>query len=164
MSTRSLTAIKDEEGVEICVLYRQMDGYPTGMGADLANFLKEITLVNGITFSDRDKKTANGMECLAAQIIAHFKDGVGDFYLSPAGTRDCGEEYLYTIYEEKGKIKLKVQVGDTTYFGLPGTEQENMPVVFNNHPYRFGKGISVEERANQLVNAGIKNDFLKKNS
>jgi hypothetical protein len=102
MSTRSITIIKDEEDKEICVLYRHGDGYPKGHGQDLVDFLKGKKIVNGITASD--SSNFNGMNCLAAAIIAHFKTEIGGFYLFPAGTRDRGEGYIYTI---SGKVNDK---------------------------------------------------------
>lgn len=48
------------------------------------------------------------MSCLAAQVVSHFKEGIGGIYLHPAGTRNCGEEYVYTIYSEKGVPHLRV--------------------------------------------------------
>ncbi len=93
MGTRSLTIFQEKE--EIAVLYRQFDGYPEGHGRELATFLTGYKITNGMI--DRPK-TANGMDCLAAQIIAHFKTGPGEFYLMPAGTRRAGEEYRYTVY------------------------------------------------------------------
>ena len=136
MGTRSLTIILDENGKEICVLYRQYDGYPTGHGADLKEFLDGFMVVNGYG-SDDPPKAANGMGCLAAQIVSHFKSGIGGFYLYPAKTRDCGEEYIYTAYlnhpEKNGPrvLNLKIQAGAVTFFGLPGTKQNNMPVIFD---------------------------------
>lgn len=136
MGTRSLTVVLDEDGIEICTLYRQYDGYPTGHGAELKAFLDGFSIVNGFGSSD-PLRTANGMGCLAAQIIAHFKSGVGGFYLYPGGTRDCGEEYIYTIYlhtpggRQPRHLKLKLQAGATTYFGLPGTQQSNMPIIYD---------------------------------
>jgi hypothetical protein len=51
-----------------------MDGYPDGHGQELADFLDGFKIVNGISTEDRDfPKVANGMGCLAAQVIAHFK-------------------------------------------------------------------------------------------
>ena len=103
MGTRCLTVMYDtgEDKKEIAVLYRQMDGYPEGHGAELAEFLDGFKIVNGIS-NERDK-LANGGGCLAAQIIAHFKDSVGQFYLYPAGTRDCWEEYIYHDYPTVGE-------------------------------------------------------------
>lgn len=74
MSTRSLTHI-EEEGKILVTFYRQFDG---------------------ISGND-EGKIANGMGCLAAQVIKHFKDGVGGVYIYPAGSTDCGEEFVYTI-------------------------------------------------------------------
>lgn len=96
MGTRSLTRLYNEDKQEICVLYRQMDGYPSGHGKELASFLEGFKIVNGYN-PDLKGKRANGAACLAVQIIAHFKDGVGSFYLYPAGTDDMGEEYVYAV-------------------------------------------------------------------
>jgi hypothetical protein len=100
MGTRSLTLLKDGKGNEIAVLYRQLDGYPEGHGLELAEFLSGMVIVNGI--QDREFQTANGMPCLAAQVVAHFKADVGQFYLYPPGTRDVWEDYIYTIEGEVG--------------------------------------------------------------
>jgi hypothetical protein len=37
------------------------------------------------------------MGCLAAQAIAHFKKGVGGFYLEPVGAKGGWEEYRYEV-------------------------------------------------------------------
>lgn len=108
MGTRSLTVVRDEFDVEIITMYRQMDGYPTGHGADLLDWGRGGKVVNGIG-TDTPKKAYNGMRCLAAQLVAAFKDGIGDIYLHPSGTRDVGEEYLYEISPDKqGRLRLKV--------------------------------------------------------
>jgi len=106
MGTRSLTVIKDGKK-EICVLYRQHDGYPEGHGKELAEFLSGFTVVNGYC-SDDEVKVANGAGCLAAQIISHFKTGVGQFYLYPPKTRYMGEEYVYEVSVVKGNIEVTV--------------------------------------------------------
>lgn len=101
MGTRSLTVVKDEHE-EIVVMYQQYDGYPSGHGADLKEFLKDFTIVNGFGMND-PRPLANGASCLAAQIVAHFKVDVGGIYLHPAGTRDCGEEWTYIITATAGQ-------------------------------------------------------------
>ena len=117
MGTRCLTVLKDTEGQEIVVLYRQFDGYIEGHGKELAKFCKDMKIVNGMSGDDQ-KPFANGMSCLAAQIIAHFKKEAGGFYLHPAGTRDCGEDYTYTVsqkpegqigHNEKRTIQIEVK-------------------------------------------------------
>lgn len=102
MGTRSLTHIKDdvwedETPKTVVTIYRQMDGYPSGLGQELAEFLDGFTVVNGFGLNPPEK-IANGMGCLAAQVVAHLKDGVGSVYLYPPDSEDCGEEYVYTIY------------------------------------------------------------------
>ena len=110
--TRSLTIICDDSGNEIAVLYRHSDGYPTAHGLDLKRFLSCFTITNGIgvqTMFERKRKFANGMYCLAAQIISHFKQGIGTFYLYPSGTRNLDEEYRFTVYRDQEGIKMKAE-------------------------------------------------------
>ena len=103
MGTRALTIFMDE-GKELVVMYKQFDGYPDGLGVELAEFLKDFIMVNGIGVNDTGKKIANGMGCLAAQVIAHWKEGAGGVYLYPAGTRDVWEEFEYIITGEEGEM------------------------------------------------------------
>jgi hypothetical protein len=106
MGTRSLTTFietyEDKEGKKkknnIVTMYRQMDGYPEGMGMDLANFLNGGTMVNGIGLNET-KLVFNGMGCLAAQAVAHFKEGAGGIYLHRGGAKNCWEQYRYEVIE-----------------------------------------------------------------
>ena len=108
MGTRSLTVFNNEmDNSEIVVLYRQYDGYPTGHGRDLLSFLNNMEIVNGISPNEK-RKIANGMGCLSAQIVAYLKEAPGDFYLHSAGTRDIGEEFIYTLYYTE-ELRIKVQ-------------------------------------------------------
>ena len=110
MGTRSLTVFNDTyENKEICVLYRQYDGYPEGHGTDLLNFLKDMKVVNGINSENEKWKISNGMDCLAAQIVSHFKSGPGYFYINRADTRDVGEEFIYTLYYKNNDLHIKVE-------------------------------------------------------
>lgn len=101
MGTRSLTVVVDkswDKEEEICVMYCQCDGYPSGHGEELKQFLRGMKIVNGINSTLSGTKFANGIPCLAAQLIAHFKkDREGGFYLHPAGTRGCGADYVYIV-------------------------------------------------------------------
>ncbi len=122
MGTRSLTyieeswetAVADEENnnevhetkQNILCMYRQYDGYLSGHGAKLAEFLQDFNVVNGYNH-DTPKRSANGMGCLAAQLISHFKDGIGNIYIHHPNDKDCGEEFTYTIYEEDGKVCIR---------------------------------------------------------
>jgi len=113
MSTHALTVMQEESGTEIAVLYRQFDGYLSAHGAELKEFLKPIKIVNGIP--NYKKGIANGGACLAAQIVAHFKEEVGGFYLQPAGTR-LDFTYYYFVKPNGANIHLRVEYGDETLF------------------------------------------------
>jgi hypothetical protein len=116
MGTRALTVFKNKDDVEICVMYRQMDGYPEGHGLELAEFLNGFKMVNGL--SDKKEKIANGMSCLVAQVIAHFKTEAGSFYIYPAGTRDCWEEYIYIVTGKEGfEPEIEILDGDGKFIG-----------------------------------------------
>ena len=101
MGTRSLTFVYDNDRQAIVNMYRQFDGYLSGHGLELAEFLNSFdAVVNGIPVGDK-RKLANGMGCLAAQMIANFKTGVGGFYIYPVTAKDCGQDYEYHIYHDR---------------------------------------------------------------
>ena len=103
MSTSSLTrVIRRQEGLSFAEghlhgsksmvnMYRHSDGYPEHHGIELATFLKEVE--------------HNGMECLAASLVAEFKQEPKNIYLYPI-TDDIDNtyvEYIYTIYVKPGE-------------------------------------------------------------
>ena len=112
MGTRSLTYVFTErnefqgkvyEPRPLICLYRQYDGYPTGHGRELADFLDGMKVVNGL--GSETEKLANGMGCLAAQLVANFKVEAGQFYMEEARLQnDCGQEYEYHVYADKVEI------------------------------------------------------------
>jgi hypothetical protein len=70
-------------------------------------------------------KVANGMGCLAAQLVANFKTDVGNIYLySPRLKIDAMQEYEYHITENLVKIVL------------PGWEEPN-EVIFEGSYEEF---------------------------
>jgi hypothetical protein len=104
MGTRSITRIYNVNDMSkitrrlrpLVAIYRQMDGYPSGMGKILADFLKGITIINGISGGMRAGTHANGAGCFAAQLVGHLKEGIGGIYIHPTNGGD--EEYNYHIY------------------------------------------------------------------
>ena len=103
MGTRSLTFVYNDNKKPIINLYRQYDGYPSGHGAELAEFLAPLTLVNG--FGRDTANLANGMGCLAAQLVANFKTDVGGYYLHSTEDGDHWQDYEYHIYPNRVEIK-----------------------------------------------------------
>jgi hypothetical protein len=107
MGTRSLTYVYDGDTPIVC-MYRQFDGYPTGHGAELAEFLSEGKIVNGL--GSDNGKVFNGMGCLAAQMIAHFKQTPGGFYIHAIDLdQDSWQDYEYHLYDNKVKITTAMQ-------------------------------------------------------
>jgi len=110
MGTRSLTHIYDAESTEgtpLLTIYRQFDGHPDAMGIDLAEFSKNMTLRNGFRVGDKEGTHANGMQCFAAQLVKFLKNDIGNVYIYPAGSKDCGEEYTYRLYKSGDNVRLK---------------------------------------------------------
>jgi hypothetical protein len=115
MGTRSLTFVYDGD-VPVINIYRQYDGYPSGHGHELAQFLDSKTLVNG--FGKQNSFEANGMGCLAAQLIVQLKHGVGGIYIYPISSTDCFQDYEYHVYEDRVVVK------DPTAVIFEGTWEE----------------------------------------
>ena len=107
MGTRCLTFVYDGD-TPVINMYRQFDGYPSGHGAELADFLDGMVVVNG--YGEVKPKIANGMGCLAAQMIANFKQTVGGFYIHPVTDTDCWQDYEYHVYEDKVVVKNPTEV------------------------------------------------------
>ena len=140
MGTRSLTFVYDTYKAKngravhrpIINLYRQYDGYPEGHGQELVEFLKQFTLTNGIPVGRGESKTrtANGMGCLAAQLVSNFKGSdAGQFYLHPTDAKECGQDYEYHIYANGPTFRVKVVNKGCNMFGL--TMSDTNEVIFD---------------------------------
>jgi len=122
MGTRSITHIIDTDNpTPLLTFYRQMDGYLEGHGQDLAEILAGGKVVNGYSLSD--EKQFNGPGCLAAQVIAGLKHGVGNIYIEPPGSHDMGEEFTYLVrvtpahgFDGQGEIEIEVYDADKMAF------------------------------------------------
>jgi hypothetical protein len=147
MGTRSLTFVYDEQDV-IINMYRQYDGYPTGHGAELAEFLAQFRMTNGIPVG-RDKtgdRVANGMGCLAGQLVAHFKGSdAGQFYLYPASATDCGQDYEYHVYKDVGGLRVRITDRGCNMFGL--TMSDKNDAIFDGTVMEFFNFCTEKEAA-----------------
>ena len=141
MGTRSLTFVYEKYGKvqkPVVNMYRQFDGYPTGHGAELAEFLSSGTMVNGIGAGQRH--VFNGMGCLAAQMVAHFKQTPGGFYIHPVDVTDCGQDYEYHIYSANGLLsgevfRIEVYYCGCNMFGVSSSETHEL--VFKGNLKEF---------------------------
>lgn len=118
MATRALINIVDrQEGRSFSKLlapsaihtqiYHHWDGYPERLGVKLANYLQGYDIRNGIP-NDHQGPIANGIGCLAAQLVSYLKDEPGNVYLRPPSNIDL-EDYVYYIWiKENSRIMISI--------------------------------------------------------
>jgi hypothetical protein len=149
MGTRSLTFVYEQYNDEqkpVCNMYRQFDGYPTGHGAELVEFLSGGRMVNGLAQTKTVEEVVfNGMGCLAAQMISHFKKSPGGFYIHPTDVTDCGQDYEYHIYNIDGEFKIIVMNCGFNMFGL--TQDETYEEIFKGTLAEFTEFCKEKETA-----------------
>jgi hypothetical protein len=122
MGTRSQTYIHtgDFNSAVLACIYRQFDGYPTGMGNDIAKAIGSRKLVNG--YNDAATGT-NGMGCAAALLISALKgDKCGNVYIEHPESQRSGCDYYYDLAAVGGAIHIRVTDGDDTLFEGPLSE------------------------------------------
>jgi hypothetical protein len=108
MGTRSTTKIYYETTWEdktskdfLLGFYSQYDGYVSGVGNFLKEFIKEGKFVNGYSSEDKGR-IFNGVGCCVLQMISYLKESVGGYYAIPES--ESNEQYNYTItFKEKTK-------------------------------------------------------------
>ena len=135
MGTRSLTRIiPRQEGLAYDVahkraelalvnIYQQHDGYPSYKAVEYANFLRCLSVGNGISGSNKLGEFANGPGCLAAQLIQMFKTRAGGLYLYPIDNDEGWANYIYTLLPKEGH---------ETYMTIYDTSEEK--VIFIGKP------------------------------
>jgi hypothetical protein len=130
MATRALiNFVEREDGVSFSEhpgvdkihiqIYHHYDGYPSGLGVTLADYLQDYTVVNGL--SANQGPVANGIGCLAAQTVRYLKDGPGNVYLHRPSERDW-EDYEYFIWCKEGHgvwISILEYNGNCIFVGEP---------------------------------------------
>ena len=120
MATRALiNFVEREDGVSFSEhpgvdkihvqIYNHYDGYPSGLGVKLANFLDGYDIVNGLS-GDYYGPIANGMGCLTAQTVGYLKDGAGQIYLQKPQEKDW-EDYEYFVWV-KDHAELWISIFD----------------------------------------------------
>lgn len=133
MGTRSLVTV-ERNGEELITLYRHWDGYPSVAGRAILEALRNVRVVNGRRHGDdKDCKPINGIGRLACELIAKVQNDA-EFDVMPTGTRNVGEEYIYTLYVDDadghgipvGRPMLKVISGPMTMFGHGGEDCINL--------------------------------------
>lgn len=139
MGTRSTYRIIEEYSIgkkvkktkqnELCLIYRQFDGYPEGHPLETAEWLASGKVVNGLGMKDTEL-VFNGAGCLAAQLIARMKEGPGGTYIHSLKSRgESWEDYLYDIIVKE----------DRTIEYVCYDNNEHKDVLFRGTPLEFVK-------------------------
>ena len=122
MATRGIVRFaKREAGVSFnehpeeiyAQIYHHYDSYPDQLGVGIAKFLSDIRVVNGIG-SHKGTVLANGIGCLAAQVLTHLKLArhyelekdeiqIGNVYLDGPDTERGDLEYAYYVWATENK-------------------------------------------------------------
>ena len=145
MGTRSLTFVYDEQGNKIINLYRQYDGYPTGHGQELAEFLN-------------NQKMYNGAGDLAALLVAHFKKEPMHYYLYPTDVEDCGQDYEYHIYSSGINISIKIMNCGWNCFGE--TQDDTYEPLFVGSLEEFTKYCASEQYGDVELNQPFEDSIV----
>lgn len=115
MSTRALIKVYNEDREAICGIYQHGDGYVSGVGAELGQWLYGREITQGIMYQGGKRlgaqKQNNGMDCLAAALVAYLKverdrntkyGDSGTVYLYPQSWwHNADAAYFYDIYIDK---------------------------------------------------------------
>ena len=144
MGTRCLTFVVDDSGEKIINFYRQFDGYPTGHGAELAEFL------NGVEY--------NGAGCLAAQLVSHFKKGPMGYYLYPVTAEDCGQDFEYHVHVDGKDITVKIMNCGVNMFGL--TQDDTYEPLFEGNLEQFTKYCANEQYGDVELNQPFEDSIV----
>ena len=156
MGTRSLTHViatyKDSNNKKskttLLTMYRQFDGYLSGMGADLVEFLKGSRVVNGLGMDDiNSKRVFNGAGCLAAQLVAHFKQGAGGFYIEPPNAKNCGEEYTYDIEVDYDTSEVTLRCYEIGYMNKKNEYVNKKRILFEGKAEAFLEAVKEKQLA-----------------
>jgi hypothetical protein len=140
MGIRSIVRVKEGKAT-LVTIYRQYDGYPSGMGDDIKKILNngQARITNGFSGNDKAPELFNGAGCLSAYLVGQLKENkIGNTYIFPNSTKDAGQDYEYVITIDKHKhIKMKV------------TNVFNKKVIFNDYISEFD-GEAIEKAENSV--------------
>ena len=94
-------------------VYNHYDGHPERLGVTLASYLKSYDIRNGIPndYTGLQSPMANGIGCLAAQLVSYLKEEPGNVYLQPAVNPNW-EDYVYYVWVKEGS-RIMISIFDS---------------------------------------------------
>lgn len=137
MGTRSTIAFIDKRVAkdgktytdEIVRIYQQYDGYPSGVGKELATWLSSKIIINGYGLNQTaNLGFCNGIGCMSAQFIHDFKVDIGGLYITK---HDDIEDYNYKV------IVTHNISSDTHEITLEAYRWDDKTPFFSGTPQKF---------------------------
>lgn len=121
MGTRAYTLFKKGDET-IAAIYRQSDGYLDGHGKFLREEFGRTKIINGMRGGEAVGTHANGMGCLAAQVVCAMKDDLGGTYLLGLPDEDDirHTDYIYILTasdKDEGDIPVGRVMVEVLCFG-----------------------------------------------
>jgi hypothetical protein len=109
MSTRSVTKIYEPESIEPIVrIYRHPSGHPSVHGMELAAYLAEITVLDGVHCERDLRKQANGMGSLAVGVIGHLTTLLEPCRMAIDSVDASDAEYIYEVHLVDSQLEMIV--------------------------------------------------------
>jgi hypothetical protein len=132
--------------INLVLLYVQLDGYPDGHPLDTARWLASGSVVNGINASKERPIIFNGAGCLAAQLVARYKDGAGGSYIYSMNSRGkCWDEYTYDIIVDENKMEIEFVA-----YTVGGNKKPTFIELFRGKPEDYVKQFEKKEKVNNI--------------
>jgi|21_taG_2_1085346.scaffolds.fasta_scaffold02924_6 hypothetical protein len=114
MGTRSVTYIHEMESLDegvVCGFYRHFDGYPSGHGQDMANWLKDKKLVNGIGSDFDPSYMFNRAGAMSVKFVNHIQNVAGAEMIFERDA-DVGQDCTYHIWYRNDKFWIQIDDGN----------------------------------------------------
>ncbi len=138
-SVITFVAKRNDKLTPIVSVYQYADGYLSGVGVELAEWLMKKSLINGIGMDQNNSKYANGVGCLAAQFIRDFKTSVGGLYIYPTSYNHEWIDYHYMIIiDDPLDIRKPLPLNDITKISV--TVFDNTKPIFEGSPEELING------------------------
>lgn len=96
MGTRHFQKVISKEGEVILAQYGQWDGYPSGQGVDILEFLRDVDL-------DEYEEKLKSIRVISSEEIDALDDNWGEKY--PYLSRDCGAKIHQMVMDNRVQFK-----------------------------------------------------------
>ena len=112
MSIRALTRFLTLDGSVACTTLTMPNGSPSKYGKNLVRFCRQVEIIRNSNPDAELGYEANGIECLAAQIVAVSKKRVGGVLLVPEDFSTENVDYVYTVHLTAATLDIHIAILD----------------------------------------------------